>query len=200
MDGSATGNLRLPLSLSAVLVFAGPNGIGEKVLEKLSPLSLIFGSHIIWAAVNILTVEVFGFTTGSRPLNLSEGFWPSVLATSVLYVLAPLFFFSGIRSSRLSLSVPYLSPIPAFILLTGALLLKEFIRPAWAVAVISVAIGSWTVQSRCVDTFAPLKRTLKERGSGNALAWALIFSASAVVDKITLNRSSLLMFLFASSL
>jgi uncharacterized membrane protein len=192
--------LWFPLALAAALAFAGHNGLGKTALKKLTPVQLTFSSHLIWSAVMTFAVLVSRLHSGGPLLQASKGFLPALLTTSILNVLAFTLLFAGIRSSPLSISVPYLSLTPVFILLTGPVIVGEVIGPAGAAAVLSVAAGSWMVQSRTGDTFtAPLRRIFHERGPRNVLGVALIFSVSAVVDKVALIHSDLLTFLFATA-
>ena len=200
METPATSFLWFPLALTAALAFAGHNGLGKRALASCPPLTLAFGSHLFYMAITGGLLAVARYTGGGPVFVPRHGFWPALLTTSALNVLALLLLFTGIRRSSLSTSIPYLSLTPVFILLTGWVLLGERLRwPAMA-CILAVATGSWLLQAEPGSGgLTPFRKVLTDAGSRNLLAVALIFSVSAVVDKMALLRSDLLTFLFASS-
>ncbi|UCG39642.1 MAG: EamA family transporter [bacterium] len=200
MDATAHRLLWFPLALGAALAFAGHNGLGKKALREVTPLELALGSHLILALVVTLVTVSRAAMTGWHLPQVREGFWPAILATSAMNVVALLLMFAGIRSSPLSISVPYLSFTPVFILLTGRLLLGEAVGTAAGLCVLSVACGSWLLHLQEGSGFlGPFRALMAQTGPRNLLAVALIYSVSAVVDKMALLRADLLTFLMAAS-
>ena len=200
MDPVLPDILWFPLALGAALSFAAYNGFGKRVLKILSPFQLTFCSHMVFAVTVTLVLLVHRAVFPGQTFVVKSGFWPAIIITSTLNVIAYLLIFTGIRSSPLSVSVPYLSLTPVFIILTGWILLRERVNVEGCIAVMAVASGSWLLHSEAGTGIAvSLRKILAEPGSRNLLFVAVIYSVSAVVDKVALIRSDILTFLFIAT-
>jgi drug/metabolite transporter (DMT)-like permease len=200
MDSVLPDILWFPLALGAALSFAAHNGFGKRVLKILSPFQLTFCSHLIFAATVTLVLLIHRAVFQEQLFVVKSGFWPAIIITSALNVIAYLLIFTGIRSSPLSVSVPYLSLTPVIIILTGWVLLRERVNLEGCLAIIAVASGSWLLHSEAGAGFAVfLRKILSEPGSKNLFFVAAIYSVSAVVDKVALIRSDILTFLFVAT-
>ncbi len=102
----------------------------------------------------------------------------------------------AIQVSPLSLTLPYLSFTPVFMILTGALVLDEMPN-AWGIFGIGIICGGGYIFNLAPgqrSVLAPLKAVLRESGSWLMLIVAFIYSLGAVFGKQAIVHSSPLFF------
>ncbi|MFV0421452.1 EamA family transporter [Oleidesulfovibrio sp.] len=122
-----------------------------------------------------------------------EGFWAVMFIMLPLNMVALLIQTWAIRLSPISLTVPFLSFTPAFMLLTGWLILGEAIPLQGALGIICIVAGSWLLNKAPEQTqgnaglwlsvMEPFKAATRERGSMLMLLASLIWSVTAVLSK-----------------
>ncbi|PMP67478.1 MAG: EamA family transporter [Thermodesulfobacterium geofontis] len=103
----------------------------------------------------------------------------------ILEIIATILYMKGIKLSPLSLTIPFLSFTPVFIILTGYLLLGEKISIEGFLGIVLVVIGSYCINlpSIKMGILAPIKSIKKERGSFLLLQVAFIYSITSVLGK-----------------
>lgn len=114
--------------------------------------------------------------------------FPFLLNTFLLLtleVIATLFYMRGLQISPLSVSLPYLSFTPAFIILTGYLILDEKISTQGVIGVFLITIGGYLVHLPRIrrGLLGPIMGIWEERGSFYLLITALIYSVTSVLGK-----------------
>ncbi len=107
----------------------------------------------------------------------------SILLT--LEITATILYMKGIKISPLSLTLPFLSFTPVFIILTGYLLLGEKISEKGALGIILVVMGSYCINLPSLKEgfLSPIKAIKKEKGSFLLLQVAFIYSITSVLGK-----------------
>ena len=123
---------------------------------------------------------------------LDTTFYWSFLVGLPLNGIFFLLYIQAIRIAPLSLTLPYLSFTPAFILITGILLLGEIPNPAGIGGVMLIVAGCYVLNInpdsvRLLDPFRALSR---EKGSLLMLAVAFLFGFAAVLGKLSIIHSS----------
>ena len=98
-------------------------------------------------------------------------------------VLAYYLYLKAIRSSPLSLSIPYLGFTPVFSILTAAILLGEKISYQGALGTFIVTVGAYVIniERPVYHPLAPLKAIFKSPGARYMLAVALIWSLTSTL-------------------
>jgi drug/metabolite transporter (DMT)-like permease len=125
--------------------------------------------------------------------TLPATFWGWMLLLWPLEIGAMLLYMAAIRDHPLSLTVPFLSFTPVFVLVIAHLLLGERPTAQGASGVLLVVIGAWMLNSdraRRADWrswLAPLRAIISEPGSRMMLAVALIYAVTATVGKLVLQ-------------
>ena len=126
---------------------------------------------------------------------LDGTFWAVSAVLLPLNIAAYLLYLRAIKVSPLTLTVPFLSFTPAFIILTGALILGEQVNAAGALGILLVAAGGYVLHfDRGRGLLGPLRAMLREVGSMLMLAVAFLFSFCAVLGKLAMLHSSALFF------
>jgi drug/metabolite transporter (DMT)-like permease len=104
----------------------------------------------------------------------------------------------AIRVSPLSLTVPYLSFTPVFMIVTGFVFLSEIPNRWGASGIFIVCLGSYILNLDIQNwsLLAPIKAVFKETGSWMMLMVALMYSFAAVIGKLAIIHSSPFFFAF----
>lgn len=109
-----------------------------------------------------------------------------------LELIAVLLYVRSLRVSPLSLTVPYLSFTPAFLLITSQLMLGE--RPSMngiiGIFIIVLGVYSLNLSDGKSGFFYPFRMLLREKGSIMMLMVALIYSITANFGKMGVLYSS----------
>jgi drug/metabolite transporter (DMT)-like permease len=102
----------------------------------------------------------------------------------------------AIQVSPLSLTLPYLSFTPVFMILTGALVLDEMPNAPGILGICIICAGGYILNLTPGrhSALAPLKAVLREKGSWLMLIVAFVYSLGAVFGKLGIVHSSPLFF------
>jgi drug/metabolite transporter (DMT)-like permease len=111
-------------------------------------------------------------------------------------------YFSAIRVSPLSLSLPMLSFSPVLLLFTSRVMLGEEFSGMGILGVFMVFAGSYILNISKIRAglLEPIKAIFKERGSVYILIVVLIWSITANLDKMGVSSSSPIFWSFSMSL
>lgn len=103
-----------------------------------------------------------------------------------------LLYFSALKHSPISLSVPMITFSPVLLLITSRIMLGERVSIMGMLGVFMVFLGSYilNISKAKAGFFEPIKAIFKERGSRYMLTVALIWSITANLDKIGVKLSS----------
>lgn len=109
-----------------------------------------------------------------------------------LEAAATLLYIRALSLSPLSLTVPFLSFTPVFLLATSPVMMGERAGPAGVIGVMLIALGAYALNLGSIrqGSFAPLRALIRERGSLLMLAVALIYSVTANFGKMGVLYSS----------
>ena len=112
-------------------------------------------------------------------------FVSNVFLLLLLEITATILYMKGIKVSPLSLTIPFLSFTPIFIILTGYLLLGEKISEKGTLGIILVVTGSYCINLPSIKegVLAPIKAIKKEKGSFLLFQVAFIYSITSVLGK-----------------
>lgn len=127
---------------------------------------------------------------------LDEAFWWSFACALPLEMTALLLYMESIKVSPLSLSVPFLSFTPVFILITGKILLGELPNLIGLIGILITVLGSYVLNLNPAsrDPFHPFKAIVREKGSWMMLIVAFIYSITSVLGKMAIVHSSAVFF------
>jgi len=121
--------------------------------------------------------------------SLSPVFWGWIAVAMPLELLAMWLYMQAIRSSPLSLTLPYLAFTPAFNTLTAYLVLGETVTVSGFSGILLIVFGAWllnlqTTQNRSsLNILAPFRAITRERGSRLMLIVAALYSLTSVTGK-----------------
>ena len=128
---------------------------------------------------------------------LGPAFWWAWGLSLPLLLTALFFQYRAIQLSPLSLTMPYLSFTPAFVILTGFLILGEVLN-LWGLAgVLAIVLGGYVLNlepGAGRGPAAPIRAVLREPGSWRMLVTAVVFSLCGVLGRLGVLHSSPLFF------
>jgi drug/metabolite transporter (DMT)-like permease len=180
------------LAIATALSVATGDALTKKFFGRFSPYDMAIASSIY--SLPFLVVYVFIIPIP----QLDTVFWWVASVLIPLDTFAFYLYMKAIKLSPLSLSIPFLSFTPVFMLLTGFIVLGE-VPNSWGIMGIGfVVAGGYLLNVTQVKYgyFAPFRVILREPGSVLMLVVAFIYSFLAVLGKKAIQHSSPLFFGF----
>jgi len=180
------------LAIATALSVATGDALTKKFFGRFSPYDMAIASSIY--SLPFLIIYIFFIPIP----QLDTVFWWVASVLIPLDTFAFYLYMKAIKLSPLSLSVPFLSFTPVFMIFTGFIVLGE-VPNSWGITGIGfVVAGSYLLNVTQVKYgyFAPFKAILREPGSILMLVVAFIYSFLAVLGKKAIQHSSPLFFGF----
>ncbi|MDI6759495.1 MAG: DMT family transporter [Candidatus Brocadiaceae bacterium] len=178
------------LSLLSALAHANSDALCKKALKESGVLTvaLVYQGY---CAVFLSPLLVFVGVP-----ELDSTFFFTTLLLVPLEVTALILYQRAIKVSPLSLTLPFLSLTPVFLLLTSFLMLGERPDKSGMVGVVLVATGAYLLNVHLTKEglLAPFRVILREEGSLLMIIVALIYSITSNLGKVAIQHSSPLFF------
>lgn len=134
--------------------------------------------------------------------DIKAPFWPAILVTVTINLLAVTLYIRALQLSPLSLTVPLLAFTPIVLILTGYIALGELPDTVGAAGIVLIVVGAYVLNLDKLNEgfLAPLRGIAKERGSMLMFIVAILWGISATADKMAMINSSPLFYLVAFDL
>jgi uncharacterized membrane protein len=141
--------------------------------------------------VYALPVLVAALFTEPVP-SLDRTFILAFGAALPLEIIAILLYYRALRISPLSLSLPFLSFTPLFLMLFSRVIMGEAVTRAGGAGILLIVAGGYALNLTALRTgvLEPIKAIIRERGSLYMVVIALIYSVTSVLGKIAIAHSS----------
>ena len=123
-------------------------------------------------------------------------FYMAIFAAVPLDIVALLLYMKAIKISPLSLTLPFLSLTPVFLIGTSYIILGERPDRSGFIGIVLVVIGAYLLNVHTISKgfFEPFKAIAKEQGSVLMIIVAFVFSIGACIGKIAVQHSDPLFF------
>ena len=159
--------------------------------KHIDPIALNLGIFIL------VTPFLFPLLLSSIGKIYPIEFFLIVFLNALTNIIAFTIRTKAIHLSGLSLTMPFLSFTPIFLLFTGFLLLGEFPSSTGLIGILVVVIGSYVlnIEQFKKGVFEPFKRIFKEKGSWMMLIVAFLFSITSTLFKKASNMVDILDFI-----
>jgi drug/metabolite transporter (DMT)-like permease len=176
----------LPLTLLCAFSLASADAATKKYLSDYEAHQLVLVRLVFTALV--LAPLLFVYPIPAVP----AAFWGWVGALVPLELVATLLYMRAIRSSPLSLTLPYLAFTPVVTAVIGLVLLGERPSVRGLAGILMVAAGAYMLnlqhaQGRIGAWLAPLRAIWRETGSRLMLGVAAIYGLTSVMGKAALR-------------
>ncbi|WP_419788162.1 EamA family transporter [Pseudodesulfovibrio sp.] len=124
--------------------------------------------------------------------KLGPNFFPIIFWLTPLFAVSFLLHYRAVGLSPLSLTMPFLSFTPVFVILTGNLLLHEHIGTGGVIGILLVVAGGYVLNLDSVrdGVLGPIRAIFREPGSALMLLVAAIYSLTSVGGKMLILQSS----------
>ena len=174
------------LSLLSAWAHANSDALCKKALRE-SGVPTVAWVYQGYAALFLLPTLIF---TGSPELD--KTFFFAILLLLPMDITALILYQRAIKVSPLSLTLPFLSITPVFLLLTSFLMLGERPDKSGALGVVLVATGIYLLNMHTTKEglLAPFRAVLKEEGSLIMIIVAFIYSVTSNLGKLAIQHSS----------
>jgi drug/metabolite transporter (DMT)-like permease len=129
----------------------------------------------------------------SGPLPKVDGaFFAAFFAALPLEIGAILLYYKALRISPLSLSLPFLSVTPVFLIVISFVLVGQGVSAMGGTGIALIALGGYTLNLSALRAgfLEPFRAIARERGSLYMLIIAFIYSMTSALGKIGVDHSS----------
>lgn len=128
--------------------------------------------------------------------QLNRDFYIAFLTALPLEVVAIIFYIKALKVSPLSLTLPFLSLTPVFLIIVPYIVLGERVSVIGALGVLFIAVGGYTLNIKEFKkgVFEPFLAIKKEKGSIFMIIVALIYSFTSSLGKRAIEHSSPIFF------
>jgi drug/metabolite transporter (DMT)-like permease len=178
------------LALISAFTLATSDALTKKALAR-SNEYLVAWFRILFSIPLLLLIWIF------IPMpKLDIEFYKAFAFALPLEIIAIIFYIKALRISPLSLTLPFLSLTPAFLILISYLILGEKVSFQGAIGIIFITVGSYTLNLHEMrkGIFEPFRAITKEKGSVLMISVALIYSVTSSLGKKAIEHSSPLFF------
>jgi drug/metabolite transporter (DMT)-like permease len=176
----------VPLAIITALAFAA-SGSYAKALSRRAHVYVV-----TWAMMTLSLPWAAALLLRDGLPTIEPRFLGAALLSVGLNMVAVTLEVKAVSISPLSLTVPFLAFTPLFMIATSAIVLGEAPDAKGLLGIVLVALGAYTIYLDRIrgGILGPLKAIARERGSRLMLAVALVWSVSAVYDKVAVLASS----------
>ena len=183
-------NLWVLLSLFSAFSLATSDALAKKALRENNEY-LVAWFRLIFTLPLLLLVMVF-IPVPAVDSSFYEAFaiaLPLEMITVVLYIKA-------LKLSPLSLTLPFLSLTPLFVVLNAYLILGEKISLVGGAGIFMIVLGSYllNITEWRKGLLAPVRAVIREKGSLLMICVAMLYSVTSSYGKMAIEQSSPLFF------
>jgi drug/metabolite transporter (DMT)-like permease len=179
-------NLWIVLSLTSAFSLATSDALTKRIITPANEYAIAW-LRIVYSLPMLATALAF------TPIpSLDATFYLAFCAALPLEIAAILLYYKALRVSPLSLSLPFLSFTPVYLMLFSWLFMGDKVSAAGAAGIMLIALGGYGLNLSALRAgpLGPLKAVLRERGSLYMLAVSLIYSATSALGKLAITHSS----------
>lgn len=173
------------LGLLSGFFFALQSAVSKKALEGVNHYLVAFA----YAAFSLPYFLIALFWFDLAQLNFT--FWWAALSTSVLNVIALVLLMKALSIGELSLTMPFLSFTPVFLIFTSNLMLGELPNLIGIGGILLIVSGAYFLEmGKGRGASGPFKAFIKNKGGQLVLLVAFIYAISSNLDKIAVQNSN----------
>ncbi|WP_272701235.1 DMT family transporter [Desulfovibrio sp. Fe33] len=174
------------LSLGAAFFMASNSAFMKRFFSDLSAWEMSLIPYFYAMPLMALTIPFIGIPPiGPRFLPALAWVLPVLMVSIILH-------YRAIRMSPLSLTLPFLSFTPVFVLFTGDLILDETLSVPGVAGMLLVVVGGYVLNLDAAryGFLGPIRAIWKEPGSGLMLVVAFLYGLTSVGGKVMILDSS----------
>lgn len=182
----------LPFAVFAAFFESSKDILSKKFLTKKN-------RYILMLATPFLTAIYFSillFFVGIPPLNST--YFLALILSSLLNAVVQYLYVKALQISEISNAIPFLNFTPGFLLFSSPIIVHEYVKYIDIIGIIVLLLGSYLLSLRTVSDYRlPFKKILRDPGPKLMLTIAFIWSITANLDKLGVENSSTIFWLFS---
>lgn len=122
---------------------------------------------------------------------LDQTFWLTVLVMLPLELVALILYMKAIKTSPLSLTIPFLAFTPLFLILSGRIILGERPGMGGISGILLIAAGAYALHLHTASSgwLSPFRAIAKEKGSVLMIVVAFLYSITSALGKVAIQHS-----------
>ncbi|MCU0544734.1 MAG: DMT family transporter [Oscillatoriaceae cyanobacterium Prado104] len=154
---------------------------------------------VAWSLAFFSAVFLIPFVLYAGIPSLNLQFWIALLIGGSLNAVTAVLYIKAIKISDLSLTVPLVALTPLFLLLTSPLIVGEYPNLFDCIGIFLIVTGSYllNIKEKSQGYLAPFKALLYQPGPKMMLIVAFLWSITSNFDKIGVQNSSPIFWVFA---
>jgi len=163
----------------------------------LKKMFLKYNEYLVtWLAYFIATIMLLAMLPLISIPHVGDEFWKLLSVALPLEVIAIVLYIKALKSSPLSLTLPFLSLTPVFLIGVSYVLIGEKISGLGVLGVLCITIGGYALHMKEFKKgiLQPLAAIFRERGSVYMILVAFIYSVTASLSKKAILDSSPIFF------
>src|SRR5512143_3754277 len=175
------------LSLISAFSLATSDALTKRVITQENEYA------IAWFRVVFALPALFIAVALSGPLPKPDGaFFAAFFAALPLEIGAILPYYKALRISPLSLTLPFLSVTPVFLIVISFVLVGQGVSAMGGAGILLIGLGGYTLNLSALRAgfLEPFRAIARERGSLFMLIIALIYGLTSALGKIGVDHSS----------
>jgi drug/metabolite transporter (DMT)-like permease len=173
-------------SLGSAFSLATADALSKKALENESLYV------IAWVRFAYCTPFLFILLYMDGIPEIDITFWYTILALLPFEIIATILYIQAIKISPLSLTIPFLSLTPVFLILTSWIILGEIPDRYGLIGILLVSFGGYVLNIHTTQKglLEPIRAILSEKGSVYMIIVAFIYSITSSLGKVAIQHSS----------
>lgn len=176
----------LILGLLSGLFYGLSAAVAKRTLKEVSPILVSFG----WTVFSLPYLFIMLFWLDFSSI-VSFTFWWATIASSALGAVSFPMLTRALKMGDLSLTVPFLSFTPLFLIFVSLLMVGEFPSNMGIIGILAVVAGAYAIQLEEEKGFlGPIKALSKNKGAQMMIAVAAIYAVIAALNKIAVVNSN----------
>jgi uncharacterized membrane protein len=179
-------HLWIVLSLLSAFSLATSDALTKKIITPSNEYV------IAWFRI-VYSLPALALAAALTPVPaLDRTFFLAFCSALPLELLAILLYYKALRLSPLSLSLPFLSFTPVFLMLFSWIIMGEAVSLIGGLGIALIALGGYGLNLSSLRTgpLGPIRAVARERGSLYMLIVALIYSATSALGKLAIAHSA----------
>lgn len=174
-------------ALLCAFCLATADALCKKALEDTDELL------VAWVRVGLCVPFLIGAAAPIEIPSLDATFWRALACALPIEIAAFLLYIRALKVSPLSLTVPYLSLTPVFLIGTSYVLLGECPDKSGVAGIMLISVGAYVLniqEGKGWFWWAPLRSIFEERGSILMIIVAFLYSITSSLGKTMVLHSS----------
>lgn len=183
-------SLWILLTLCSAFFLASSDALVKKVVAGRNEYSIAWLRLLFTVpplAISLLFAE-------APPLDWK--FFAAFLLALPLEIVALVLYVKALKVSPMSITLPFLSFTPLFLILFSYVILSETLTARGILGIAAISLGSYVLNAHSVrqGVLKPLKAIARERGALFMMATAFIYSITSALGKVAVLHSSAVFF------